>query len=44
MATALSMFCAHKRLRTACTECTPTLQPPSALKEDEDKVRLRRRR
>lgn len=43
MATAAAMFCAHKRLRTACTECTPTFQRPSALREDDDAPRPRRR-
>lgn len=44
MATALSMFCPHKRLRTACTDCTPTLRPPSALVEDEEQRKVTRRR
>jgi hypothetical protein len=43
MATAAAMFCAHKRLRTACMECTPTLRPPSALREDEAPRAPRRR-
>lgn len=44
MASVAMMFCAHKRLRTACTECTPTLRPPSALREDdEERPRPRRR-
>lgn len=44
MAAALSMFCAHKRLRTACSECTPTLRPPSALVEDAEQRKVTRRR
>lgn len=44
MATSVAMFCAHKRLRTACKECTPTLAPPSALREDDERVKPRRRR
>ena len=43
MATATAMFCAHKRLRTACKECTPTLAPPSALRDDDAPVARRRR-
>ncbi len=44
MATTTAMFCLHKRLRTACKECTPTLAPPSALRDDDGEfVRPRRR-
>jgi hypothetical protein len=41
---ALALFCSHKRLRTACIDCTPTLTPPTALDDDVDAVLVARRR
>lgn len=43
MAATVALFCPHKRLRTACVECTPTLSPPSPFDEDDAPKRLRRR-
>lgn len=43
MATTVSLFCAHKRLKTACPACQPDAQRPSALRDDDAPVARRRR-
>lgn len=43
-ATSLALFCAHKRLRTACLDCKPTLAAPTALDDDVDVVYVERQR
>lgn len=36
MAGTLALFCAHKRLRTACADCTPNLAPRTVLADETD--------
>lgn len=44
MSSTLGMFCAHKRLRSACPTCTPEVQARVGVVEDDDPYGVRPRK